>query len=178
VEVTIVKTGERNNRAIVVLEDGSVLRFAVPDYGGRLPHDLVHYAVESTLALDWGFWGLLSRGAQFEAVRAAGARDRRRLSRMTDPLVAAHLDDLLAAEMLVDGLYDLWGRGGNERERITEAFDRAGWVPPVDLDDEEVLARIRKNIADLTAAWGEVGVGDSLAVTWPAPAGGDAIPSG
>jgi hypothetical protein len=88
---------------------------------------------------------------------------------VTDPLVAAHLDDLLAAEMLVDGLYDLWGRGDNERDRITDALDRGGRIPPVDLDDEDAFARVRTHIADLTAPWAEVAVGDSLAVTWPAP---------
>ena len=80
------------------------VQFAVHDYGPVLPHDLVHYVVEDELGLEFGFWGLVSAGAKLQSVQAYGARDPRRIPLPDDPLVTAHLDELLAAERFVAAL--------------------------------------------------------------------------
>ena len=53
-------------------DDGAVVRLRGPGAHG-LPHDLVHYVVESELHVDRGFWGKVSRGenvGKIEYVRA------------------------------------------------------------------------------------------------------------
>lgn len=106
-QITIVKEASRSHRAVAVRDDGVAVRFAVADYGDRLPHDLVHYLVESTLGLEWGFWGLVAAGAELDAVRRHGARHRRDLPRRPDPLVDEHADELRGAEALVAAAYPL-----------------------------------------------------------------------
>jgi hypothetical protein len=36
--------------------------------GRDLPHDVGQFVVEKVLGLEWGFWGLLAKGASFKSV--------------------------------------------------------------------------------------------------------------
>ena len=83
--------------------DGTVVELVVYDYGDAPPHDLVHFAVESVLDVEWGFWGLLAAGAAFERLAEVGAHGRPPIG--DDAVIADHVDDLLAAEDLANGGY-------------------------------------------------------------------------
>ncbi len=120
-ELRIVRTAARMHRAYLVPDGGSTTTIPIVDYGDALPHDLVHYCVETALGLRWGFWGLAFAGAQFDVVRAATARNPRGAiaAEYQDPLIADHLDELLEAEALVadppaqaqpllDDVHDRW----------------------------------------------------------------------
>ncbi|MBJ7310565.1 hypothetical protein ACFOLJ_13770 [Rugamonas sp. CCM 8940] len=66
---------------------------------GILPHDLVHYVVESALPLRFGFLSLLARGAEVQAVMAE-VHDK------NNPHVA---QEAVQAEAIVEGLQtQLW----------------------------------------------------------------------
>ncbi|MFB9245971.1 hypothetical protein IV454_17945 [Massilia antarctica] len=54
---------DKLDRLRYVRDDGSSTQTAMPRQG-ILPHDLVHYVVESTLGLRNGFTGLVARGAE------------------------------------------------------------------------------------------------------------------
>ena len=90
----------RRHQITAVGEDGRVGFYAMADYGAALPHDLAHVVVESLFDLPFGFWGLVGAGARFDTLNraASGAEPVRR----TDPIVEAHLDELLEAEALVN----------------------------------------------------------------------------
>lgn len=123
VEITIVKVESGPHRAVVARPGAEAVQFAVYDYGPMLPHDLVHYVVEDELGLEFGFWGIVAVGAKLQSVQAYGARDPRRIPPQDDPIVAARVDDLLAAEGLVAVFSALPGTGP-EPELAPEQIER------------------------------------------------------
>lgn len=149
VDITIVKAESGPHRAIVSRPGAAAVQFAVYDYGPVLPHDLVHYVVEDELGLQFGFWGLVAAGARLASVQAYGARDPRRVPPPNDPVVGAHIDDLLAAEGLVAAF---------------SAFPGTGTEPELDAGQIE---RIRARIAALNEQWQAVGPGEKLRLNWP-----------
>jgi hypothetical protein len=149
VQITIVKEGGRSHRAVAVRDDGVAVQFAVADYGDRLPHDVVHYLVESTLGLEWGFWGLVAAGAELDAVTRHDAGRRRDLPHRPDPLVDEHADELLRAEALVAEAYPLYGEPG-------------GPVAP-----GTPVRGLRERIEEWNATWQGLGPGGRLRFEWP-----------
>jgi hypothetical protein len=149
VEITVVKAESGPHRAVVVRPGGEAVQFAVYDYGPMLPHDLVHYVVEAELGLEFGFWGLVAAGAKLHSVQAYGARDPRRIPQQDDPLVSAHVDDLLAAEGFVAAFSGLPGSGSEP-----------------DLEPGQV-ERIRSRIGELNERWQATPAGEMLRLRWP-----------
>jgi hypothetical protein len=158
VEITIVKVESGPHRAVVARPGAEAVQFALYDYGPMLPHDLVHYVVEDELGLEFGFWGLLAAGAKLQSVQAYGARDPRRLPPQNDPLVGAHIDDLLAAEGLVARF---------------SAFPGTG--PEPELDPVQI-ERIRARITELNQQWQATGPGGRLRLQWPSAVRGSVQP--
>jgi hypothetical protein len=130
-----------HDRLVIVRHDGHAVSLPLADYGSRPPHDLVHYAVESVFGIEWGFYGLVVAGAQLQAVAAAGARNPKAIGRTGDPLLAAHLDELMRAEHLVNALGDVEG------------------------DDADTA---RALVAELNARWQATPPGGRLHLLWPA----------
>jgi hypothetical protein len=149
VEITIVKAEAGPHRAVVARPGAEAVQFAVYDYGPTLPHDLVHYVVEDELGLEFGFWGLVSAGANLQSVQAYGARDPRRIPPQTDPLVTAHIDELLAAEGVVATFSGL-----------------PGTHPEPELEPA-VIERIRARMTELNQRWQATVPGEALRLRWP-----------
>lgn len=139
VDITIVKVESGPHRAVASRTEAEAVQFAIYDYGPKLPHDLVHYVVEDELGLEFGFWGLVAAGAKLQSVQAYGARDPRRVPPPNDPLVGAHIADLLAAEGFVAAFSALPGTGPD---------------PQLDADRIE---RIRARITGLNEQWQATG---------------------
>jgi len=72
---------------------------------GVLPHDLVHMAAEAEFGLEFGFWGLLARGATFRR----GTSLRR--TRPGRAIIAAHRSDVEEAESLGNAHHHAWRNG-------------------------------------------------------------------
>ncbi len=152
--ISIVK-GKDTDRIRILRDDGSTAetRFA---HKGPFPHDAVHFAVERQLGMNDGFWGMVARGANPEAIgelaKGAGHASAKRAA-PPDPAIV----ELLQAERLVECFEaDLWG-GGTEpallRQTAIVACD-ASFVPMPDLDDDSIIA-IRAAIADMALQWRE-----------------------
>ena len=92
---------------------------------------------------------LLLAGAKLRSVQAYGARDPRRVPPPDDPLVGAHIDDLLAAEGLV------------------AAFSAVhGTAQEPELDTGQI-EQIRTRITKLNEQWQATGPGEVLRLHWP-----------
>jgi hypothetical protein len=154
VRITIVKGTGRSHRAVAVRDGGGAVQFPVADYGDRLPHDLVHYLVESELGLEWGFWGLLAAGADLDTVARYGARHRRELPHRPDPLVEEHADELLQAEELVAEAYPLSDEPGGD--------ERRGTVGPGTGEPG-----LRARIEEWNVTWQGLAPGQRLRFEWP-----------
>jgi hypothetical protein len=118
--------------------------------GGRVPHDLVHFAVEEQAGLRLGVFGQVAAGGDvggfFRPVPAARrpALDRKRSKRIG----AAGRTDTALSERLA-GL----AAGG----RIGEAADL----------DPLLREAINRRLADLLEQWRALPVGERLVLTWP-----------
>ena len=129
------------------------MQFAVYDYGPVLPHDL-HYVVEDGLGMEFGFWGLVASGAKLQSVQVYGARDPRRISHAGDPLVATHIDELLAAEGFVAAFSGLVGQA------------------PEPALEPDLVERIRTRRAELNRRWRATAPGEVLRLRRPGNTGG------
>jgi len=102
--------------------------------GGDLPHDLHHFVIEDALGLEYGFWGCVAHGATFKTLG-------RKRTPQGNAVIAAHLDDLEAAEAQVNDVYFAWRSGR-----------------PTDVDDE---------LDSMLKRWRSVPDGGDLVVDWP-----------
>jgi hypothetical protein len=110
---------------------------------GIIPHDMVHYAVESVMAAR-GFLSRLADGAP--ATFAPGGESEEAIERLVETIQAEAWSGPAPADELI-GLYEL----------TCEA--RGHGVMPVDAD---AIEAIRARVAELTAAWNAVPVGGTL----------------
>ena len=60
------RSGDSHDRIYVNREDGSERGWRWP--AGGPPHDLMHYAVETELGIEAGFWGLTAAGADLDGL--------------------------------------------------------------------------------------------------------------
>ncbi|GAA2727176.1 hypothetical protein [Actinocorallia aurantiaca] len=138
---------------------------------GRLPHDLVHAAVERSLGLEDGFWGSVARGAKLDEAGPAeppreepspkehpdeGLDDRaeeqkRRAAR--EALLRRGGDGVMDAEIKVNWAYRNW-RGLPQPGR-----------GPAPLGKDE-LARAREAIDEAAGLWASVPEGSALIWRW------------
>jgi hypothetical protein len=165
-ELTITK-GTDFDRIAICRADGTTAETRFPKKG-PVPHDAVHYHVESVLALTAGFWGLVAAGHHPEDVQAmAKAGGHASARRATIPDVS--IVELLQAERLVECFEaTVWG-GPAEPDifrGVARAACAASHVPLPELDDQ-TISGIAKEIAALAADWIPAPVGHSITLHWP-----------
>ena len=165
-QITITK-GTRDDRLDIRRSDGSQATTAFP-HKGPIPHDFVHYAVESELGLDRGFWGLVAAGRHpeeiLEMAKAAGHSSAKRAEVPDAAFVSA-----IQAERAVEAFEaDHWSGGAGDPTGVA-AMAEAGCVqsrvPPLPLDANAVT-RIRARIADFSTRWQALAPGDALSLDW------------
>jgi hypothetical protein len=123
-------------------------------------HDLTHYAVETTLGLRVGFYGLVSAGWDFSDFGAPWPRGR-------IPLEA------VIAEIIV-GFFDLERSPGNRvtaddlNQRLAEFSAENDLRQRRELSEDD-LARVRQTRADVFAKWDAVLPGDALEIPFQTP---------
>jgi len=145
-------------------DDGAVVRLGGPGAHG-VPHDLVHYVVESELRVDRGFWGKVSRGENVGKVEYVRAPSRRRPPLRHAPRGKG--GDVEAIVGLVHRIHRLRDRTpATVRDQLETSLKpsvraRAG------LDVKAVL-RICRRLDDLGGRWARLGNGGRLVLDWPA----------
>lgn len=163
----IVRKGRTADIIQIQRTDGSVLSTNFP-HKGPLPHDIVHFFVESELGIDAGFWGLVAGGRHPEEVgemaKAAGHASASR-ARAPDPLLVPAIQ----AERMVECFEaDLWG-GGSDIQTFNHLLDAAcqqSRVQSVALD-QEAIARVRKALGKFQALWVGISIGGVCSFDWP-----------
>ena len=163
--------GDKQDRLEMERADGSRAATLFP-HKGPIPHDFVHYAVESELGIERGFWGLVDCGHHPEEVqdiaKAAGHASAKRAQAPAADFVPA-----IQAERVVEAFEaDHWsGAIGDPAGVISmaEAGCDQSLVPPPAMDASAV-ARIRARIADFSTRWAALAPGESIALQWPAQA--------
>jgi len=168
VRISITK-GDKEDRLDMERADGSTASTNFP-HKGPIPHDFVHYAVESELGIERGFWGLVEAGHHPEEVQDI-AKEAGHASAKRAEVPAEHFVPAIQAERVVEAFEaDYWsGRQGNP-EGVTymaEAGCEQSLVPMPAMD-EVAVGRIRQRIAEFSARWAALGPGETISLEWPA----------
>ena len=126
-------------------------------------HDLTHFAVETTLGLRRGFFGLIADGWDIADTGGKGARG---------PIPR----EAVLVEHLV-GLFDRERDGATPRFTAAELHEqlvmraREGGFPlPEPALSEEALRAVRSRIGELHRAWRETAAGETLVLEYDLPA--------
>jgi len=160
--------GDTEDRLDMERADGSRASTRFP-HKGPIPHDFVHYAVESELGFDRGFWGLVEAGHRPEDIqemaKAAGHASAKRAE-----MPAADFVSAIQAERIVEAFEaDHWSGGAGDPAGVTymaQAGCAQSLVPPPAMDDSAVT-RIRDRIANFSARWAALGPGETIVLEWP-----------
>lgn len=143
---------------LCVRPDGSSTSCEMPRQG-ILPHEAVHFVVETTLGWHDAMFGELARGATLGVATARMHRRQTEWTRNTQGRQAESLVECLEAEQ--------WGGPGDPvsfAEMLVLACRRHG-VPPPDITTEEV-EHLRQNLRDFGAAWRPLVAGQWLERTF------------
>ena len=142
-DVHVFKGPTRRYRSILRRADGVEVELEGGSYnrlGTReLPHDIAHLIVEDELRLARGLWGVLAAGGLFPNMTIHAGRQKPHTARHGREVVAASVEQLNQAEILVRvvcdsaaaGTVDLRGRTGDRwwsealtADAVTRALDR------------------------------------------------------
>lgn len=160
-KIAYVRTHEAYDRCHVVRDDGTEDAFRFHAYRGALPHELVHFAVETAFAIRKGVWGCVADGldlarANDHANRKGGAEKFRET--FGDALAEVQWSEALttapwsspidACEAAVKALAAAHGRPAPARDQIEHA---------------------RSLLADLRERWLALGPREALHLEHPHP---------
>jgi len=164
--ITITK-GEREDRIEAVRADGSSVQTTFP-HKGPIPHDAVHFYVESALQLGDAFWGTVAAGRHPEEVaeiaKAGGHASAKRATGADASIVR-----LVQAERVVECFEaDLWSGGTTSPQTIRDAIAAGcaeSLVPTMEVSDEAIAA-IQSSLKNLVTCWPASKPGESLVLDW------------
>ena len=131
-----------------------------------VPHDLGHYASETTLNLRLAFWGLLNeRGWEITDFGTPWPRGPIPADAIGDALLAEHLAGMLDGERS-GSLEPQMAREVNAM--LAAQFVQLPGAPSPRIVTNDELARIRATLSELLACWRAVPPGESLELSFPA----------
>lgn len=138
--------------------DGSTTTGAMPRQG-ILPHDALHFVVESSLGWRDAFFGQIERGESIQELT-------RRLHQLSG--TGARLTQALQSEALVECLgAEQWGGAADPSEFVTRLLTtcRRRGVPPPDVTAGE-LDGVRSALREFGSAWRPLAPSQSLERTF------------
>lgn len=149
--------------ALVTRDDGVRYRLNDGPATGRIPHDLVHYTVESALRVGDGIWASIAGGVVFTSMDHVSGRRPPHAARRSAELMRANSRNLSKAEVIAN-LVEQWAkRDPAARETARWLSVRFGFAPAA-AEMEAAVARL----AAAAAEWARLAPGDELAYVWPA----------
>ena len=164
--ITITK-GAREDRIDAVRPDGSCASTTFP-HKGPIPHDAVHFFVESELGISDGFWGLVAAGRHPEEVQdiaKAGGHASAGRAEVPDAAIVR----MIQAERTVECFEaDLWGGSKGDPQTFREVIYAGcaqSLVPPIEIPDA-AIARIRAHLVDLRQCWSALREGQGVTLDW------------
>jgi hypothetical protein len=164
-QIALVK-GNTYDTLRVTRADGSIAEAQVVKKG-PVPHDGVHFAVESGLNFDNAFFGLIAAGRHpdnIAGLASAMGHSSASKAQAPDPFIV----ELIQAERLVECFEaEIWGGPADLEtlQSVADAAFSASLVPRVVLTPEGVAA-VRAGLDQLKANWLPLKTGASLHFEW------------
>ena len=184
-EIQFRRTGERRYAIKICRKDLPAVEMdPAPGYDPLMPHDLLHFVVESEIGLRRGVFGQIAEGGDagtFHHLPAAGenhreaARLRRRASKRGDKLRReGRHESALSEHATYICLYEWLARSADPARRKLARQMAPQIKPGRDVSaspdlalNERLLAHICGRLDDLSARWRSLEIGQSLSVEWP-----------
>jgi hypothetical protein len=158
-QIRLTRLTNERHRLEVIRDDGTREARDL-ETRSALPHDLVHYAVESEAGLGASFYGRLARGETYEAL-------------MTEPSGDAEAMQTEAVVARIQGIAkdDAWYRADPEEvaRSITAGFRSLGHEPPTWLTGD-LIARVRERLRRVQGQWRATAFHQNLVLEFPARA--------
>jgi len=148
-KATFVRTAGERDRIHVTRSNRTTVSWQFPAYGDELPHDLVHWVVETSCGLRSGFWGRVDAGADPAAINAEASRTggKRKYASFGE-----EQGELYQAEALAGAAWFAEGLSEDQlRDSVAAECRRQGVASP-DLTPERMV-RIRSTLAGLARQW-------------------------
>ncbi|HEX6837082.1 MAG TPA: hypothetical protein VF334_10945 [Polyangia bacterium] len=178
------RTGERRYTVIAHRRGRPPVEIGGPGFDAIMPHDLVHFIVESELGLEHGIFGFIAAGGDAggsphlvagESARAAARRRNKAARRDRTMLRRGERDDGDRSERAGYVCMYEWHRRSRDPARRARAAEMADGVR-VTLDgmrdDErrafgaERIAAVCARMDELSARWSRLAIGESFLVEW------------
>lgn len=180
------RTGERRYGVTIHRSGQPTLEMnPAPGYDPWMPHDLLHYIVESELGLQQGIFGQIAEGGTagtFRKMQSPGedrreaARARRRETQRGGKLLRQGQEDSMQSERAtVICLYE-WLVRSTDPARRTLAAEMAGNAKHVRSQlaaaesqalNESAIKRICARMEELSQQWASLEIGQALTLNWP-----------
>ena len=170
--VEFVKITDRSCLARARRLDGAVIETTATARDG-LPHDLEHLVVEAALDCGNGFWGRVWRGAEFDSIRVASSRPRRRPRSWNRELTRGYNgwnEDLVTKVVAV--LDEATSRGWSPTAPVPDVPAMAVLLdvrrrPPAEatISRDRITAAVTR-LFEARQEWGSLPVGGSLSRAW------------
>ncbi|MEO6589305.1 MAG: hypothetical protein ABIP06_08375 [Pyrinomonadaceae bacterium] len=179
------RTGKRRYAVRIIREDLPDLEMnPAPGFDALMPHDLLHFLVESELNLKHAIFGQVATGENTgnfltkpseDSNTRADSRFRRKESKQRKKIIKNNIDEYLQSERAtIICMYDWLAHSADENllKRAAEMEDTAqsvqGQMTEIEKQklDKQKLARIRKRMDELSARWSALKVNESMIVEW------------
>ncbi len=157
----------RDGVVLTCVRDGGTVGVQRTGYGGYFAlHDLMHYAVETTLGFGDAFFGLMAQGWDFATF--GDRNDPRYRAMPAEAVIAEHLVDILTRGIRESAWRDpdllaIWADDVNAE--LGASLGRAG-LPAFRVEPAS-LAAICRAFRALADRWAAVPVGEHLELAFP-----------
>lgn len=185
-EIQFRRTGERRYGVAIHRSGQPPLEMnPAPGYDSAMPHDLLHFIVESELGLRQGIFGQIADGGTagtFRAVQSPGedrreaARARRRETQRGSKLLRQGQEDSMQSERAtVICLYEWLARSTDPARRklaaemAVNAKSVRGQLSAAESQalNDAAIKRICARMEELSQQWASLEIGQGLTVFWP-----------
>jgi len=185
-EIEFRRTGERRYGVTIHRSGKSSLEMnPAPGYDSAMPHDLLHFIVESELGLQQGIFGQIADGGTagtFHSMLTPGedrrevARSRRRETQRGSKLLRQGQEDSMQSERAtVVCLYEWLAQSADPvrrklaAEMAVSAKSVRNQLPAAESQalNESAIKRICARMEELSRQWAALEIGQSLTVNWP-----------
>jgi hypothetical protein len=164
-EVTFTKSSGRRYFMTVLRERGVELAPRQgPGYHDHLPHDAVHFIVESEAGLAGAVFGRLARGeSNIFAARDGSVQRRVARREARRPRHPADEQDMARSELLASVALPIWELRAGHRSELPP------WVHGAETGavDADLLRRIMTRLDDFARQWSGLPIDGSMTLSWP-----------
>lgn len=155
--VQFTKHADKPPTLTCIRDDGSVTWFSAGHNGEFfVAHDLLHYAVETTLGYSSAFYGMVAAGRDLNNFGTKGGQSDSR----------PYSEEALRAEQLVGLIQVLFPTEEPPNYEIFVAGNSVNWhvTPEV---TEERLRTIHAEWRHLLGKWNQTSANDTISIVWP-----------